>query len=73
MNELIDDETGTLVGSLVGRTITRAEWRDVDADRGWTEHEYALLWLDDGRVVRFGGWGYDAWGATVKAWRDGAD
>lgn len=55
-----------LVESLAGRTIVRAEWTDDDPDHDWTEHEYATLTLDDGRVFTFGSWGYDAWGATVS-------
>lgn len=34
-------------------------------DDGWDGHERAWLWLDDGRVIDFGAFGYDAWGATV--------
>lgn len=55
-----------LVASLVGRTIVRAEWRDRSGGEEWCEHEYALLWLDDGRVIEFSGWGHDAWGADVR-------
>lgn len=55
-----------LVHSLVGHSIVAAEWLDDHPDDEWTDHEYALLTLDDGRVIRFGGWGYDAMGATVS-------
>lgn len=63
----IDPDDVALVQSLVGRTITAAKWDDPAAgdEFEWTEHEVAELTLDDGRVIRFGGWGYDAWGATV--------
>ena len=56
-----------LVASLVGRTVVAAEWRDdcKPGDSDWTSHEYALLTLDDGRVVRFDGGGFDACGAMV--------
>lgn len=57
-----------LVQSLVNHVIVASEWQD-DCEPGetdWTGHEYALLTLDDGRVIRFGGFGYDAWGATVS-------
>ena len=54
-----------LVESLVGRTIVAATWVDENPNYEWTGHEAAFLTLDDGRVVRFAAWGYDAWGATV--------
>jgi len=54
------------VASLVGRTIVRAEWKDRSPDQEWAEHEYALLWLNDGRVIEFGSWGHDAWGAEIR-------
>lgn len=66
MTPLDDMETGRrLAESLVGRTITRALWFDNDPDHDYTGHEEAWLWLDDGRVISFGGYGYDAWGATI--------
>lgn len=55
-----------LAQSLVGRTITRARWFDESPDEDWTGHEVAWLWLDDGRVIEFGAYGYDAWGATMS-------
>ena len=55
-----------LVQSLVGRTITHAVWEDAAPNESWTGHEYCRIWLDDGRIIEFGGWGYDAWGATVE-------
>ena len=55
-----------LVESLVGQTIVKAEWIDINPDKEWEEHEEATLTLDDGRVIVFGGWGHDASGATVK-------
>jgi hypothetical protein len=60
-----------IMASLVGRTILAAQWLDENPpmpgqEHGWTEHEAAYLTLDDGRIVRFGGWGHDAWGATVR-------
>lgn len=52
--------------SLVGRTIVAAEWDGGDDGTDhWGEFETCLLTLDDGREVRFGGWGHDAWGATL--------
>ena len=56
-----------LVASLVGLTIVAAEWRDDCKPGGteWTGHEYALLTLDDGRQIEFGGYGFDSWGAFV--------
>lgn len=54
-----------LVKSLVGRRIVAATWADHSPDHDWTGHEYALLELDDGRVVEFHAIGHDAWGATV--------
>lgn len=58
------DEAG-LARSLIGRTITDAVFFDSAPDDDWTSHEECLLWLDDGRVVSFGAWGHDAWGATL--------
>lgn len=55
-----------LAQSLVGRTITRVLWVDESHGQDWTGHEVARIWLDDGRVIEFGGWGYDAWGATMN-------
>ena len=63
--EIIEDEQGKLVKSLMGRTVIAAEFYDANPDQDWTEHEIAELVLDDGRVICFGGWGYDAYGATV--------
>lgn len=57
----------SLAQSLVGATITKVRWFDANPDDDWTEHETAWLWLDDGRVIEFGGWGYDAWGATIRS------
>lgn len=59
------EEGRELADSLVGKTITRALWFDNAPGRDWTGHETAWLWLDDGRVIEFGAWGYDAWGATL--------
>lgn len=53
--------------TLVGRVIVKAEW-DADPEPGkdhWGEFETCLLTLDDGREVRFGGWGHDAYGLTI--------
>lgn len=63
----LDKSDVELVASLQGRTIISAEWRDdcKPSENDWQGHEYALLHLDDGRTVRFGAWGYDAWAATV--------
>jgi hypothetical protein len=59
-------EEAALVASLAGRTITRASWSD-DCEQEWSgPHGVAWLWLDDGRVVEFTGWGYDAWGGTAR-------
>ncbi|MGD9724767.1 MAG: hypothetical protein AB7U76_26325 [Pirellulales bacterium] len=64
--KVIDDEDGKLVASLVGRTIVKARWFDESPGDSWTGHEKCWLYLDDGRVIEFGGWGHDAWGATVE-------
>ena len=61
-----EDDEAVIVASLVGRTITAATWVDENPDYEWAGHEAAYLTLDDGRIVRFAAWGYDAWGATVK-------
>lgn len=53
-----------LMQSLVGRTITAATW--IDAGSGdWGHHEEGTITLDDGRVILFSSYGYDADGATV--------
>ncbi len=59
------DEDRALVESLAGLTIVSATWGDHSPNEDWTDHEYAELTLSDGRVIEFGGWGHDAWGATV--------
>lgn len=61
----LEQEAIDLVASLVGRTIVKAEWFDASPSEQWAEHDTAHLWLDDGRVIEFGGWGHDAWGAAV--------
>lgn len=67
-----DDAELVLAQSLVGRTIVRVEWFDPNDGAGWTEHERAWLWLDDGRVIEFASWGHDAWGASITE-RDRAE
>src|SRR5687768_2037360 len=52
------------MASLVGRTITRAEWLGQGAKNPQGD-EIGIIWLDDGRCVEFGSWGHDWWGATV--------
>jgi hypothetical protein len=61
-----DPEDIALVESLVGRTIVKVTWECQCGGREWEEHEMATLWLDDGRIIEFGSFGYDAWGATVR-------
>ncbi len=58
-------EDTALVESLVGATITKAEWLDNCGGGEWTGHEFARLTLADGRVIEFGGYGYDSWGTSV--------
>lgn len=60
----------SLVASMAGRTIVTAEWFDPPTSTEWTGHEYCRLTLDDGRTIEFGGWGHDAWGATVELVED---
>ncbi len=60
------EEEQALIASLIGHTIAAAEWCNDSPDMAWDEKEYALITLDDGRTIRFGGWGYDAWGATIE-------
>ena len=56
-----------IMASLVGRTITRAEWIEPKPGTQWPQgDEVGLLYLDDGRVIEFGAWGHDSWGATVE-------
>jgi hypothetical protein len=65
MSGQLDEAEVALVKSLIGRTIVAATWRDANPNHEWSNHEEALLQFDDGRIIRFGGWGYDAYGATV--------
>jgi hypothetical protein len=52
-----------LIESLMGRTIVRVKIHDATFE--WPEGEDRVwLFLDDGRVINFGGYGYDAYGAT---------
>lgn len=66
-NAAMFDANVALVRSLVGCTIVGASWVDDDpiAHDG-IGCEVATLRLDDGRVIQFGGYGYDVWGATVE-------
>lgn len=66
MKEETEAAEESVVASLIGHTIVAATWVDENPTSDWTSHEAAFLTLDDGRVVRFGAWGYDAWGATVR-------
>jgi hypothetical protein len=49
-----------LVKSMIGRTIVDADWRDANPGEEFGEHEYAVLKLDDGRIIRFASIGYDS-------------
>lgn len=60
------DESEALAQSLVGRTITRVHWFDASPKSDWSHHETCYLWLDDGRVMEFSSYGYDADGATIE-------
>lgn len=62
----LEPEDTALVHSLIGHSIVAAEWLDSNHNNDWCEHEIALLTLDDGRVIEFSGWGYDASGASVR-------
>lgn len=64
-SEAREEQHAEVTATLVGRTITRAEWRDMRPDDEFAEHGRCVLWLDDGRMVEFSGWGYDAYGAAV--------
>ncbi len=57
-------EEDALVKSLVGLTVTSARAYD-DNDEEWDEHGRAELTFSDGRIIRFSGWGYDAYGVHV--------
>ncbi len=59
-----DPATTALVASLVGRTVMSAQYLKNPGQ--WEDVEFVLVELDDGRVVRFGGYGYDASGVTVE-------
>lgn len=58
-------EPGTqeeMAQSVVGRTITQAQWLYDEL----AEHEALYLVLDDGRLLRFRSWGNEAWGVIVE-------
>lgn len=62
-NEQIDAR----LASLLGRTIVGVSRDNASGDESdCGEQEVFLLTLDDGRVVTFGAWGFDAWGATIS-------
>ena len=65
MSDCRNPEDTALVESLVGATITKAEWLDECGGESWTGHEFARLTFGDGRVIEFGGFGFDSWCATV--------
>lgn len=58
-------EDAELLASMVGKTIVAAEWIDPRSS-GWGPQDEAVITLDDGRKIRFRGWGYDAWGLAVS-------
>ncbi len=62
----VDPKELALANSLVGHRIERVCWYDANPDIEWTGHEECLLLLDDGRVIRFEGIGYDSWAATIS-------
>lgn len=57
-------EHKALVASLVGLTITGAEWV-IDRSDEWSDYGYHELTLSDGRTVRFDAQGYDDVNATL--------
>jgi hypothetical protein len=57
-----------LVASMTGRSIVRAVYRD-ENEGEWGDHGTVLIWLDDGRVMRFDSMGHDASGLIIKATR----
>lgn len=58
-------DDGAMLETLAGRTITRVKWFEESEGDSGCGTERAWLWLDDGRVIEFGSWGHDWWGATV--------
>jgi len=64
--EVTELEDRELIQSMVGHTITRALWFDDSPGENWCGHEIGYIQLDDGRVIEFSGYGYDAWGADVR-------
>mgnify|MGYP001613833619 CR=1 FL=1 len=61
----VTKEDAELVESLKGKTIVDVRWFHTCGGHDWTGHEVARLLLDDGRIVEFGGTGYDCWAATI--------
>ncbi len=62
----LDKQEVALIQSLEGRKIVRTKWFDPSPDQEWADHEQAWLWLDDGRVICFSPWGYDASAVEVE-------
>ena len=60
------EEEQLLLESMVRHTIVWVNAYDASPTREWANHETFELTLDDGRVIEFSGWGYDASGGTVR-------
>lgn len=54
-----------MMASLIGRTIVAAVVIDEEPLGDYCGHEAFFVTLDDNRIIQFGAYGYDAWGATV--------
>lgn len=66
MGDNFKEERSELASLLEGRTIVKVEWFDDSPSNDWAGHETAWLRLNDGSVVEFHAWGYDAWGVTFR-------
>jgi hypothetical protein len=54
-----------LAASMAGHRIVKAQWTSTEDN--WPQGEEVFtVWLDDGRVIRIDGWGYDAYGTTIE-------
>jgi hypothetical protein len=63
--EITDQNQDEFLNSLEGSVITKAT-REKDSGKHFPQGANGVkIWLEDGRVLIFGSWGYDADGLTL--------